>query len=374
MRLIFFITWLFCLAISAHANSIGGTQSETKFARHVVLIQDLIHSGKTRRAEAILSRIIRNAPSQEIANPFVDLLAQLHRSHPFELRGNFAVLPSTNVTRAPTATEFSTLLGDLSIDDGGETQAGVGVKVGIGGTYRLPLRGGRTLLMTANATRSQYGDASLRHWIGSIKTTVVHRQPKSTFQYSGFASRTVFDINGDSPTDSADAWRYGVSTHHTSDHGVTKRSIATRLEYRGYVEQDARDGPFASASVSWAAPVFDRGTLRWGGGLERHLPDSEHQKNWGLSLDLRYSQRVTDTTRVGASMSAKLRRYDGIFPTVDFARSDDILRIGFSAADTRIRLGGAVPTLNCGYTDHRSNIALYATSYADCSMTFSFDF
>ena len=207
-----------------------------------------------------------------------------------------------------------------------------------------------------------------------MRAEMIHRQPRQTLRYGAFVNRSLYDANTGSPAGKPDAWRLGVDAQWSRDHNGVSRTISGRFEYRDHVEQDARDGPFARVSALWATPLGARGRLHWGIGLERHRPELDYQRNWGASARVGYAHMVTDTIRLGGSLSATLRRYDTDFATVDFARADDIYRIGLAVSDSKIRIAGAVPVLSCGYTDHRSNIALYETSYTDCSVNFSFGF
>lgn len=370
LGLILFIVLVVSPGRAAQAQDAAADQTH----RRLVAVNALIADGQRRRAEALLAHMIRTAPSGRAAAPYAALLARSHRDRPFQLQGGLGLLPSTNVNRAATATTFSTLAGDFTIDDGGEARSGVGLNVSLGAAYRLPLDGSRTFQVTGKVGRTLYEEDTLRYWTGHARAEMIDRQPRQTLRYGAFVSRSVYDADTDSPADSPDAWRLGVNAQWSRDHDGISRTISGRFEYRDYVEQDARDGPFAQVAALWATPLGARGRLHWGVGLERHLPELAYQRNWGASARVGYTHKVTGTIRLGGTLSATLRRFDADFATVDFARADDIYRIGLAASDTRIRIAGAVPALSCGYTDHRSSIALYETSYTDCSVTFSLGF
>ncbi|MEJ8561889.1 surface lipoprotein assembly modifier [Yoonia sp. GPGPB17] len=284
------------------------------------------------------------------------------------------MLPSTNVTRAAASRTFSTLLGDFNIDNGGDPKSGLGLTVGLGATYRLPLESGRTLQLGGQLGRTLYEDDAQRYWSGNLGADIIARRPRSTVQYGLAISRTVYDQNGPSDTDSPDAWRYTLSASHSQDLETATRSLKARLEYRDYVEQDAKDGPFLSFGATWSKPAGSRGRLQWGFGLERHFPELAYQRNLGGTVHLGYSHLLTDTFRLSGTASTTYRFYDTDFGAVDYAREDKINRLAISVADSRLRLAGAMPTFSCTYTDHMSNIALYETDYTDCSITLSFAF
>jgi hypothetical protein len=359
-------------AFGAAAHAQDQTVDQTH--RRIAALRTLLDDGQQRRAEALLAQFIRTAQSPQAGARYAALLAEAQRSQPFQLHGSFGLLPSTNVNRAATATTFSTLAGDFTIDDGGDARSGLGLNVRLGATYRLPLDTAKTLQLSGQIGRTLYDEDVLRSWSGQLHAEIVQRQPQQTLRYGVYVSHRRHDVNASSPTDSPNAWRYALHASWSQDLGDLRRTVSGRLEYRDYVEQDARDGPYAKANIGWSMSVHEQGQLQWGVGLERHIPDLAYQRNWGVNAQLGYTHQITETFRLGGSLGATFRRYDTDFATVGYARTDDIYRIGLSASDTRIKIAGAVPTLSCSYTDHRSNIALYETSYTDCSVTLSFAF
>lgn len=370
IAIILFSIMLFVIGTIAHAQE----QAVDQTYRRIAALEALLENGQQRRAEALLAQMIRAAPTPQAAAPYAALLAEAQRDQPFQLHGSFSLVPSTNVNRAAKAVTFSTLAGDFEIDDGGDARSGFGLSLRVGAAYRLPLDTARTLQISGQVGRMLYDEAASRFWSSKLIAEVVQRQPQHTLRYGASVSRSRYDVNTSSLTDSPDAWRYALNANWSQDFGDLRQTVSGRLEYRDYIEQDARDGPFAQANIGWSMPMGENGQFRWGLGVERHIPDLAYQRNGGVSAHLGYIHKITDTVRLGGTFGATFRRYDTDFATVDFARADDIYRIGLSASNTRIRIAGAVPTLSCSYTDHRSNIALYETSYTDCSVTLSFTF
>lgn len=327
-----------------------------------------------RRSEGLLAHLIRTARTQELAAQYAAALAKAQRKRPFQLQGTFSLLPSTNVNRAPTAKTFSTLAGDFEINDGGDNRSGLGLSLGVGATYRRPISNAQTLQITGQIGRTHYDDEVLRYWSGQLGAEVIDRQRQRTFRYGTAISRTKYDAGSNGPSSRPDAWRYALTASQSQDFGALRQTVGGQVEYRNYVTQDARDGPFATVEIDWSMAIGGRGQFRWGLGIERHVPKLAYQRNLAISAQIGYGHKVTGSLRVGATLAATVRRYDTEFATLDFARADDVFEMGVFASDTRIRIAGAVPTLSCNYTDHGSNVALYATSYTDCSVRFSFSF
>lgn len=351
----------------AHAVS-----AETDLAeRRVSTLEKMLTLGEQRRAEAILIRLIRKSTSAEESAIYGDLYRYAVRNHPLQFHGTFGMLPSTNVTRAASATQFSTLVGEFDIDDGGNAQSGLGLRVNVGATYRLPIDQTRSFHLQGQIGRTYYDDENLRNWTGRLGAEYIHRKSQQTFRSGIFASHTYYDSR---TSDAADLWKYGLTANLSEDRAHTTRTLAGRLEYRDYVDQDSRDGPFIQAGTSWSMPLGERGQLRWGAGIERHTPEVAYQRYLGARGHLGYSHKISDTTRLGVTLRGVFNRYDQNFAQVDYPRADDIYSLSVAATNSKIKIGKAVPTLSCTYTDHQSNVALYETSYTDCSATFSFDF
>jgi len=116
------------------------------------------------------------------------------------------------------------------------------------------------------------------------------------------------------------------------------------------------------------------GGLTLGGTLERSTPSLEYHRYWGASLRAGYNFDLSDTLRAGVDFGATLRQYDTAFPSVDFARRDEIYRIGVSLSSSRIKIMGSTPKLSCSYKVQTSNIALYSSETTDCRIGWNYRF
>lgn len=337
-------------------------------------IEVLLRDGERRRAELLLERAIRRAPNEAQADRYGAALAQLHRRTPLQFGGSVNVRPSSNINRAASGRFFRTRLGTFAIENGGRQRAGLGGTLSADATYRVPLDRRRTLAFSANLAREWHREKDLRQWRGTVRASMVARSRGQTLRFGAYASKTRYDANRPGSAISADFRRYGLTGAWSADIGEVTRRLGVLLEYRDYEEQDRRDGPFTSVNLSWSRPIFERGSITWGTGVDRSVPELNHQRYWGLNARIAYAHLATENLRVGVSLSASFRRYDTTFAAVDFARSDDIWRVGVSATNRRIKVLGKVPTFRCTYVDQRSNIALYTTSYTDCGLALSLEF
>ena len=368
--------WI-ALALSVLAfgpSSAEGVNYTPTVLNNIIKIDALAKAGQQRRAEAILQSAVRKAPDEQTALPYAVALAKLQRRAPLQFHGSFNLRPSTNVTRAATGKTFNTLLGTFTIDDGGEQRSGLGLNVGAGASYRVPLNPKSTLIFGAGVAREWYDERELRQWTTNLRATVVKRAPQQTRRLGAHLFNTTYDLGRNEARASRDFSRYGVTASWSHDRKQVTRTFSTLLEYRDYVDQDMRDASFARISMSWSKPTSARGRLNWGADIERLRPKVDYQRYWGLGARVGYRHRVTKPLRVGIDASLHFRSYDIDFSAVDYNRSDRISRVGLSVTNTSLNIAGAVPTLRCSHTDHHSNIALYETSYTDCGLTFSFEF
>ena len=368
--------WL-AFALSILASGPGFAEGVTytpTVLKNIIKIDALAKAGQQRRAEAILQSAVRKAPDERTALPYAVALAKLQRRAPLQFHGSFNLRPSTNVTRAATGKTFNTLLGTFTIDDGGDQRSGLGLNVGVGASYRVPLNPKRTLVFGAGVTREWYDERELRQWTTNLRASVIERGPQRTRRLGAHLFQTTYDLGRGEARTSRDFSRYGVTASWSQDHQQTTRTLSTLLEYRDYVDQDTRDASFGRIGLSWTKPTSARGRLNWGGDIERLRPKVDYQRYWGLGARVGYRHRVTKPLSIGINASMHFRAYDTDFSAVDYARSDRISRVGLSITNTSIKVAGAVPTLRCSHTDHHSNIALYETSYTDCGLTFSFEF
>ena len=343
-------------------------------AVRLILIDVLSRQGQKRRAEGLAQHLIRRSNSEQEVAVYRAALAELYRRNPFSFTGSFNLRPGTNITRSASGNRFRTNLGTFRIENGGQERSGLGAEVSVGVTHRSPIANGVTLELSGALTRVFYDEPTLRFWQGVVSADLIFRDSGRDLQFGTYISQSRYDIDDASATDSPDLRRIGTTARLTTTRGNVTRTLSARLERRNFAERDTFDGTFASFRASWSTSIGKKGTFRWGGGLDRLRPDLEFHRYKGLSLHFEYTRAITQKFTLGVDFDARLRRFDTQFPFVSFERADDIVTVGLSASHRALKIAGRSPTLRCAHTQHRSNIALFDTSYSECSVSFSYDF
>ncbi|OUD09949.1 hypothetical protein BVC71_00020 [Marivivens niveibacter] len=325
--------------------------------------EQMLQSGQSRRAEAYLLYLTRETSQAGI---YLDALTKAIKRHPWQVTGGFALRPSSNANRAATARVFETSSGDFEIENGGESQASVGLQLSAGVAYRWAVKRGRVVSVTGNLSRTAYEDADISHWDASLSADYRIYSADDDWRFGLQISSARF---GDAGSDRDTIGARVVWTHR----GEVDRTITLRAEHRDYLTKDNLDGPYVYGAAGWAQRVDDNG-YSWGLSVERSLPDLGYQRYWGVGVRADYRTEITDNIQGGITASMTARRYNEDFSGVDYARRDDIAKIGLTLSDDRIEFLGATPTFGCTYTRHGSNISLYETDYVDCQIGFDYRF
>lgn len=336
------------------------------------LAEAFAQGGQVRRAEAFLRYLLKQPAQGKNEAYYLTALSKLQSRSPFVASASFAALPSTNIRNTSSQTVFDTLLGRFEIDDGGEETSGIGIDVGVKGLYRQPLRDGLSFELGAALHRIWYAEPELRYWRGRLTADLIWLEAVQDLKIGLHADRIYYtDVDGDS----SDRIASGIHGHWSRALPQdTRLSINGLAEYRDYLDKGTLSGPYASLGLGWSKRFDNKDLFFLGGSIERSKPSLDYHRYWGTTLRAGYDANITDTLRGGVNLSATFRHYDSDFSAVDYARQDEIYRIGVSLSDKRIKLMGGTPKLSCGYKIQNSNIALYEATSTDCRIGWSYQF
>lgn len=343
-----------------------------KLRSQLGLALSLVRKGQADKAVAYLQYLLQKPSLEAFDAVYLDWIAKIQRQHPFSVSGAFSLLPSTNISRASSSTHFDTNLGRFKIDDGGQEQGGVGVRLGFQAHYNIPLRQGKSLRFTTSADRIWYRDAEQRRWRGGLSLDLISLSRRHIGRIGVHVDRDYYEAAG---TNGPDLLSYGLHGSWLRKHqDGSSVQYSGRLDYRNYLERDNLSGPIASFKVYRTVPLSPRIDGSFGVTVERARPKSAHQRYVGGTLQAGVFFPLSDNTRLGSNLSVSLRRYDTNFPALNFARRDMVYRVGFVLTDQRIKVLGKTPTLSCGYKRQDSNVALYNMNATDCQIKWSYSF
>ncbi|WP_460275373.1 surface lipoprotein assembly modifier [Celeribacter sp. ULVN23_4] len=329
-------------------------------------------AGQVRRAEAFLRHLLREPSQQKNADLYLAALGKLARRYPFQFSASFAFLPSTNIKNTSSETYFDTLWGRFTIDDGGAETSGVGVEMGAQLLYRRPLAEGLTFELGTTLRRVWYEAPELRYWRGRLSADLKAETQQSSLRAGVHVDRTYYSEVEEDSSDRIATGLHGAWFKRLSD--IKTLSVSGVFEYRNYLDKGTLSGNYASLGLGWSKQVTPSGVVSLGGTLERSTPSLEYHRYWGAGLKAGYLFDLSETLRAGVDVGATLRLYDTDFPSVEYARRDEIYRIGLTLSDSRIKIMGGTPKLSCGYKIQNSNVALYSSETTDCRIGWSYSF
>ncbi|MDO6458472.1 porin family protein [Celeribacter halophilus] len=336
------------------------------------LAEAFARGGQVRRGEAFLRYLLRQPDQAQNEVYYLAALAKLQSRYPFVASASFAALPSTNIRNTSSQTVFDTLLGRFEIDDGGDETSGIGVDVGVKGLYRQSLADGFSFEFGTSLHRIWYGEPELRYWRGRLTADLIWLEATQDLRVGLHADRIYYT---DVEEDSSDRIASGIHGHWSRALPQdTRLSLNGLAEYRDYLDKGSLSGPYASLGLGWSKRFDNSALFFLGGSIERSKPSLDYHRYWGTTMRAGYDTNITDTLRGGINLSATLRHYDSDFSAVDYARQDEVYRIGVSLSDKRIKIMGGTPKLSCSYKIQNSNIALYEATSTDCRIGWSYQF
>lgn len=336
------------------------------------LAEAFARQGQVRKAESYLRYLLRHPDHRANSKLYLAALAQLYERYPFTGSGNFSILPSTNIENTSSNMYFNTLLGRFEIEDGGEETSGIGLELGAYGKYRHPLADGLFLEVGASLNHIWYDVKDLRYWRGRVTADVTRLSFSDDLRVGVHADRTYYPSVTGNSSDRMAIGAHGYWMHFLDDR--TWLNLSALAEHRNYLEKDSLSGPFATIALRWTRRFPSGAKMSFGGSVERSRPSLAYHRYWGASVQAGYEHNLSDTFRAGLSVGASLRIYDTDFVAANYARRDEIFRVGLSLSDSRIKIFEGTPKLTCGYKIQNSNIALYETNSTDCRIGWEFRF
>lgn len=313
-----------------------------------------------------LRHLMRTSKSAVELRQLKDAYGTVVAESPWSFGVNVSILPSTNINKTSSNEIFDTRLGRFLIVGGGDEESGVGLRLGGRLNYETLLQSDDTLTYGLEVNRNQYPDARLNRFDGSVQLTWGQRSIRGYTQVSPYIRRYVYDESSDN-----NSTRYGLRVSH--EIYLTDLSSLTGTfagERREYDSSEYLDGNFFSTSLSYRGQLSDRYGLTLGAAVSRSSPVQEHLRYAGASVWEEISRSFRNFGEIGLNASIGMRHYEGTFPALEEARSDQNTSFGISFRPQRLQVLGVAPKLSCSVSRNWSNVALYDFRSTDCSVTF----
>jgi tetratricopeptide (TPR) repeat protein len=327
------------------------------------LAHTLYLANKLSKATYQLNRLIYTDPNPLLRRAYRSLKSKIGKQRPFEWQTYFSIEPSTNVNRGSTQDSFSTVLGDLDIDEDSRATSGVGVTAGLSGSFQLRASGRSLTRLSLTYSKTVYSEEPQFNFDRSI-IAIVHR-----FDIGQTAWTIAPFKRNEFRQDQSDSSALGltIAAKHFFN-AKTRLSLATTFEDRTF---DASTGNNGSFKTFFAALEHDLSpTFSLGGklALEQSRPKTEHINYDGISVTLSATKYWPGGFVGKASVYAGHRGFDGTIPLTTIQRSDDYWGIGASVKMNRWFIGSLSPVVRCRYEKNGSNAALFDFDAFGCGL------
>lgn len=352
-----------------HAAAIGHFRAAlAQDPGHLFARRELAHSlfqtGRYRAARRHLLHLLRTDGSPLLQPGYRALLHRIEAERPFRFGLQFAVEPSTNITRGTYESQLDTVVGSLEIDDVSRAQSGFGLTGAVTGEWRKPLgRTGRATLgwllsRTVYPSHDRLDRTVARFDLGYGRTGRWRSWRIAPYVTRHWAA------------DGSDMTAPGVSARLALQAGGGRRlHLSVEAEKRRYDTLAARNGPYAVAEAGIGRAIGRGLTLNAAVTLELSRPQAAAQTYDGIGL--RIGARKSWPAGVSAALSVfgGIRDFRGVFPLTTTPRDDRFAGLSASVTLENRQIGGFAPRISCAAYRNRSNIGLYRYTARSCSLT-----
>ncbi|MDD9818859.1 MAG: surface lipoprotein assembly modifier [Gammaproteobacteria bacterium] len=306
-----------------------------------------------RAARRQFERVLAARPPAPVARNIRAFLGAIRSRRAWELDFSFALLPDSNINRAPSSRTVT--IGGLPFllsEDAQET-SGIGAYMSLGGSYRWRLRDRLRLAWSGRALRREYGGRAFDDM--TLETAL---GPRVLFAggEAGAASFVSRRYYGGAP------YRRSFGLRLDGNRLATpRRRVSARLELQRLFHDRDRsfDGDIYSAGLSWrfAASLVSFSSL-WL-NYTRQLPRAPWLRNRAPNIGAGYYRDFAKGLGIGAEVQGTDTRYDRAHPLFARERRDRtwIATLRFSLRTLNIR--GFTPVLSFSHIRNRSNIGFY---------------
>lgn len=331
-------------------------------------------AGYISAARQRLKYLLRSSPDAQDEAFVLGLYHGIGRAHPWFASANASVLPSTNIAAASSKRIFSTEIGDFSINDGGNAKSGVSFRGAVSFGRRFNIGPGQEAVFAVNFGRTASTFPLLNQSEAFLSATYESLGRWGSLSLTPSVGMVKFD---QARPDQAKLDRIQYGLNFTVEKNLSfDRTIFANL---GYSRSDYVYQAFNNVnSVELAGGL----TGQFSGGaqfstrlvLGRSITPNPHTSRSFAGLELGLNRSLLEFGNLGFTASAFASHYDGIFPLLTMARRDMTVSVGLSYGDSRIRIFGKNPELNCTWRRTNSNVALYISESTDCEFALALRF
>lgn len=344
------------------------------------LAHTLLLAGQFEVAEYHFNQLLEIDPSPQMQPIYRRYLQVIARNKPAGLSGSIALVPSTNVNRGSSLSEFSDGLGTAKISEDSKARSGVGLQLGLSGYFRRTMDRRSRLTFNWAVLGQKYRDKDFDKAIARIAASYERSTPRGRWTLSPYLR---YDLaQQDVKTETGTAPKFGIRTRslglqYTLQRNLSQRDLLTLSvagESKHYPVTDYQNGPFYNASASLLRRVRPDLSFSVGLSADRSLPRLAHLKYDGLKAFASVGKIWDSGLQTSIGVNIGRREFYGDYFFRDFPRADNFWGLSVSLFSPRLVVRGLAPRLTCSYTRNRSNIEFFVYAVQECQISLTRNF
>ena len=333
---------------------------------HSLLVAEKYDAASTQLN--ILQRIDQNPQMQAGYRQMQSIIDQ---NRPVGISGVFALIPSTNINKGTSNTEFVTVLGTLVIDPASQPVSGVGVQLGVSGYFRKVIDAQSRISLNWSLTGVLYENRAYSSLNGELSLPYERRMAKGGYSLAPFYRVSWNDAG---LSQQASGLRFSADRQLSEQNTL---ALGLTYEERDYPSASYQNGAFSSETVSFSHQINPSLAYTLGTAFEQSGvfdPTKTHLAYNGGKLFASVNKAWDGGLRTGFGVEYGYRHFVGDYPLTTAPRADKFYGVNFSLAHARVQVAGFVPSLRCAYTFNTSSIAFFDFNAVDCTVGISKEF
>lgn len=332
------------------------------------LAHTLLLMRRYRSARYHFQELYRIDQNPQMRDGYRSFLSAIDKNQPVTLSGFLSVLPSTNINRGTANTTFDSSLGKFVIDPESQAESGVGVQVGLAGSFRQVVDPKRRISLNWSVFGTHYESTRYNSVVGRLALSYEQVSLNGRWSVAPYIRKTY---RRDEADNAARGFRFDLQRRLSKKNSL---SLSLLHERRNYVVQDHQDGPFSRASLSINHQIAASLSIAGGLEIERNSPEAKHLKFNGTKLFTAVSQTWIGGLQTTFGLAVGTRHFDGDFPLTENPRADEFYKISIGLHHSGINVRGFTPRLSCSHTENHSNVSFYDYGATECQATISRNF
>jgi hypothetical protein len=344
------------------------------------LAHTFLLAGNFEVAEFHFKQLLEIDPSPQMQPVYRRYLQVIANNKPSGISGSFALVPSSNVNRGSSLSEFFDGFGNAQISEESKAKSGLGVQLGLSGYFRKTLDRRSRLTFNWALLGVKYKDRDFDKAIARLSATYERTTDWGKWAVTPYLRNDLArqDVEVDTETVS----QFGIKTRAAGLQFAVQRKLSPRDtltvsatgEARDYPVSDYQNGPVYNLSASFSRRVRPDLTYSVGLSADRSLPRLAHLKYDGLKASASVGKIWKSGLQTTLGLNIGTRDFYGDYIFRDYPRSDDFWGVSVSLFSPKLTIRGLAPRLTCSYTRNRSNIEFFVYDVQECQISLTRNF